>query len=483
MNSSAMRSSRRDSRGRQPRLLRHVTAIALLCATAVVGQAVGGGSAPIAEAQATALGAGGEYYPLPPTRIFDSRDPALDSAPLGRKPTSPQGNVFNVAALGRGGVPADGSHVLAVVVNVIAVNPPGPGYLSIRPSGKAATSPPTSLVNFGAGDFVPNLAVVGVGPDGAFSIELVTPFVAGAADVVVDVYGWIATSSYPDAADSGGRFIPAGPGRILDTRTGPSPQPIGQGGRLPLAIRGAGGLVPNDPSITAVMVNITAVNLQPSSRATFVSATPDPIPAGVQPTTSNTNLLAGDVKASMAIMPIGADGAIHLYNGWGDVHLVVDVLGYVQRGVDQASTRGRVIPLDSPFRAFDTREPAFGSAPLGPGAVESWSFSDFVASVSLPSSSGTTPLGPQSALLGNLTGTGLGRYYPTQPVSTYLTMFPGDLADPPVASNLNVFEGESVPNMSLLRYGPSGTDSYVVEAVNGYGTLHYLLDVYAVVLS
>jgi hypothetical protein len=61
-------------------------------------------------------------------------------------------------------------------------------------------------------------------------------------------------------------------------------------------------------------------------------------------------------------------------------------------------------------------------------------------------------------------------------------MFPGGTAQP-VASNLNVFEGESVPNMSLLRYGTVGTDNYVVQAFNGYGSLHYLLDVYAVILA
>ena len=76
--------------------------------------------------------------------------------------------------------------------------------------------------------------------------------------------------------------------------------------------------MPNDPSITAVMVNITAVNLQPSSQPTFISATPDPVPAGVQPSTSNTNLLAGDVKASMAIVPIGADGANEDFAGATD---------------------------------------------------------------------------------------------------------------------------------------------------------------------
>ena len=123
----------------------------------------------------------------------------------------------------------------------------------------------------------------------------------------------------------------------------------------------------------------------------------------------------------MAIVPVGADGNIHLYNASGDTHLIVDVLGYLESGRPADSTTGRVVPLDAPFRVFDTRQPEFGSTPLGFGTSESWSFADFANSVNL----GGVPIGAQSALLGNLTGTGLARTYPTVPVTTYMTMYPG----------------------------------------------------------
>ena len=128
----------------------------------------------------------------------------------------------------------------------------------------------------------------------------------------------------------------------------------------------------------------------------------------------------------MAIVPVGADGNIHLYNAYGDTHLIVDVLGYLESGLPADSTTGRVVPLDAPFRVFDTRQPEFGSTPLGFGTSESWSFTDFTNSVNL----GGVPLGAQSALLGNLTGTGLTRMYPTVPVTTYMTMYPGGVATP-----------------------------------------------------
>ena len=40
-----------------------------------------------------------------------------------------------------------------------------------------------------------------------------------------------------------------------------------------------------------------------------------------------------------------------------------------------------------------------------------------------------------------------------------------------------------MPNMSLLTYGTVGDDPYVISAYNFDGTIHYLLDVYAVVLA
>lgn len=471
--------------------MRGVLALAALCSGALVG--IGAGpSAPIVNAQATSLASGGEYHPVTPTRIFDTRGGGInDTAPRGAKPGNPTGQTFSFDALGQGGIPAeDGGtnrDVLAVVLNVTVANPTRAGYLSIAPAGAAAGT--SSLVNFGAGENVPNLAVVGAGTNGAVSATLVLPEGAGTADVIIDVFGWIAKSGYPDADDNGARFQPVGPGRILDTRSSPVPAdwsggtPLGTDGRLTLPIRGADAvlpsvtdIVPNDPNVTGVMVNITAVA---QTEPTFVSATPGDVPAGTLPTTSNTNLRNGQVKANMAIVPVGADGAIRLYNAYGSTHLIVDVLGYLYKGADAATTTGRVVPLDAPFRVFDTRQPEFNSAPLGFATSEAWSFADFTDSVKL----GGAPLGAQSALLGNLTGTGLARLYPSVAVTTYMTMYPGGVAAPPESSNINLVEGQTVPNMSLLRYGTAGTDDNVIQAYNFNGSVHYLLDVYAVILA
>jgi len=257
--------------------------------------------------------------------------------------------------------------------------------------------------------------------------------------------------------------------------------PIAAGQTLKLPIRGVDAVnpaqvdvVPDSPDVTAVMVNLTLVNTRPSAARTFVAATPEQVPSPTQVKTSSSNVLAGGTKANMAIVPIGGDGSISLFNRFGDLDLIVDVLGYFQTSTDSTTRAGRIVPLEAPFRAFDTRSSEFEAQPLQFGSSEDWSFKSFVDSVTLNGSA----VGNQSALLGNLTGTDLQR----DPL-TFLQMYPGDAAKRPTTSNINVRSGQSVPNMSLLKYGQVDADPYVVTAFNRAGSLHYLLDVYAIILD
>jgi serine protease len=344
----------------------------------------------------------------------------------------------------------------------------------VRPRGAA---PGSSLVNFAAGRDVPNTTIVGVDSTGKITVRLRA--VPSRAHVIIDVSGWISTSSHDVR---GSRLVPVGPARLADTRNTGAPLRGGQ--TLPLQVRGAtsfeptvAGIVPNSPAVTAVMVNLVAINWQPGSRPTYVTATPTPLPPGVRPTVSNVNLPAGIVKTNMAIVPIGPDGRIHLFNFDGDLHLAVDVLGYFVTDAT-ATTSGRIVPLSAPFRALDTRDISFGSAPLGGGTAEDWSFNAFASSVQI----GGQPAGTQSALIGNLTATDLTRTVPWAAASTYLTAYPAGVGRP-LVSNVNLAEGEVVPNMSLVKYGNAGAGSEAVKLYNHDGSVHYVLDVYAVVLS
>ena len=275
----------------------------------------------------------------------------------------------------------------------------------------------------------------------------------------------------PARLNDSARLVVVNPARLLDTR---STGALGPGGQLRLQFRGAsasGTTVPNDPSIVGALVNVTAVL---PSASTFVSVVPD-APAGA-PTTSNLNVPAGRVQANLVLVPVGADGAIHLYNSAGNTNLLVDVMAYLQTGAAETSRAGRVIPLTSPYRALDTRQAAFGGVPLGPAQAEDWSFAAFAGSVNI---SGIA-VGNQSALLGNLTNASLGRQYPSVSVEPgYLTVYPADAPTLPVISNLNNYETAPIPNMALIKYGASQT----VRVYNASGYAHYILDVSAVVLA
>lgn len=444
-------------------------------------------SAQSGECGAFNFGSGGEFHSLTPTRIFDTRDrPVPLPIAKGKAPTSTSladtSKAFGIQLLGEGGIPSNPDDVLAVVASVTVVEASGPGFLSIYPRGfdTANGSKLSSLVNFSGPVAVPNLAILGVGTGGALTAQVVTPGGLGSAHVFVDVFGWISKTAYADTDDDGARLVAIEPNRILDTRL---TSRLAAKSSLAVPILGAKSIndgstvVPNDENITAVMINLTAVNTLPLSGKTFVVATPTPL-GGATPTTSNTNVDAGRIKANLAIVPVGPGGRIHLYNDNGFTDLVVDVLGYMKKGFGAESRDGRIIPLEAPFRAFDTREPEFSSQPLATGSIEEWSFQKFVDSVRLNG----LCVGEQSALIGNLTVanmTPLPGFPSGRP--SFLSVIPGD-RELDQTSNVNFIDGESVPNMSLVKYGTIGNDDYVIKAYNDYGSLHYLLDVFAIVL-
>ena len=477
------------------------TALAVAVTASVVHTPGGGGIA----AAGDPLGAGGEFHSLTPARVLDTRDPDLDVAPLGRKPTDSlsAGKPFAVPVVGVGGLPdfvdddKDGydDNVLAVVLNITVIAPTQLGYLRAFPAGAAEGN--TSVVNFLANGTVPNTAVIRPGIDGEIALRLVTPQAPGRADVAVDISGWISTSRY---AERGARLIPISPIRAFDSdlaRFGAST--LGARSQTNVPIRGAADaskpsvpVVPDDVNVVGVVVNVTGVNNFGGSVPTYISALPKRVKAGDKPSTSTVNLQRGQVRANLAILPVGTDGSITLFNLAGEIRLVVDVMGYLIDDEPVGTNSGRVVPLVAPFRAFDTRQAEFNAQPLGPSRAEDWSFESFMQDVNIDGE----PVGLQLGLLGNLTATGLQRSLDWAPVSSFMTAYPtpnGGDGKPPKISNVNIVEGDTVPNLALLRYGrnpaPPGEEDGMCEQThclrfyNRAGYVDYLLDVYAVVLS
>lgn len=459
----------------------------LLVAAALLGSVVSvpavGELAPVGaaaqsapSAQADTLGAGGEYHALTPARIYDSRpgSPVNEPNP-GPKGATPSQPTFDIPLLGVGGIPASAANVLAVVVNITVTEPTAAGWLNAYGSGAGAGL--ASIVNFSAGQTVPNLAIVRPGANGALTIRMFTQNASANAHVIVDVFGWFSTSNFVEAtpADAGARLVPIEPGRILDTRDGAG-RPLGRAGTVEVQVRGAtlatGATVPAGGDVVGVVLNLTGINTASDSAGTFLSVVPELAP-NTAPGTSNVNLARGQIKPNMVIVPLGADGKVRIYNHAGAAHVAVDVAGYLTTNAP-GPRAGRVVPLTTPYRVFDTREQQWGAVALGPAQAEDWSFADFVNSVRIDGQW----VGNQAAVIGNLTSAELKRQFATVPVQSYLTVYPSDQPRP-LSSNLNTVEGTPVPNLAIMKYGPNST----VRVFNLSGFQHYLYDASAVVLA
>lgn len=464
-------------------------------AAAVLGVAISPDAGRTVEAVGGALGAGGEFQQITPTRIFDSRD-AGGARPMSASETAP---TIDVQIVGEGDLPDfvddddDGQddNVLAVVVNITVIQPTRLGFL--RVFGTGSPEGDTSVVNFFPGTFIPNTAIIRPGDDGNMSLRLVSPTGPGTAHVAVDITGWFSTSSYEQRGD---RVIDIDPIRVYDselaqfggaTLTGRT--------QIEVPIRGAAEVskpgtevIPDNDDIVGVIANITGVNVFPGSQPTYISALPEAVAANEVPDTSTVNLVNGQIRANMAILPVGDDGSIHLFNLQGEVRMVVDVVAYLQRNVSVDTRAGRVVPLVAPFRALDTREDDFSDMPLGPAEAEDFSFESFIADVRI----GGEPVGAQSGLIGNLTATDLQRQYDWAPVASFITAFPTPESGQavPIVSNVNIYEGDTVPNLVVLPYGSRPgqldglcEDDHCIRFYNRAGYVDYLLDVYAVILD
>jgi len=125
----------------------------------------------------------GSYTPLTPARDLDTR-----SGTGGTTGPVHGSTTFNLTVDGVNGVPASG--VRAVVLNVTVTNPTCAAWVTVFPAGNAL--PPSSNLNYTAGETIPNLVVVGVGSAGQVSIN-VPSACAGTVQILADIQGWYAT--------------------------------------------------------------------------------------------------------------------------------------------------------------------------------------------------------------------------------------------------------------------------------------------------
>jgi hypothetical protein len=250
---------------------------------------------------------GGEFVPLAPVRVLDTRGGVgAAKAPLGA------GAHLDFQAAGAGGVPSSG--VAAVVMNLTATDTTAASYLTAWPTGQPMQT--TSNLNFVAGQSVPNLAVIPVGDGGKVSIFNFD----GNADVVGDVVGYYTLPGV--TMPGGGLFHAMAPQRFLDTRPEAEHKTMANGQTVSTQITGRGG-IPGDA--VGVVANVTATN---TTAPGFLTVFPDALP---QPLTSSLNFVGGEPGVPNLVMSkLGGGGNINIYNfsPGGTTDALVDVVGW-----------------------------------------------------------------------------------------------------------------------------------------------------------
>ncbi|MCW2606151.1 MAG: N-acetylmuramoyl-L-alanine amidase, partial [Frankiales bacterium] len=247
---------------------------------------------------------GALYHPVQPARLLDTRTTADGARRIADQETR------TLQVRGAGGVP---SAATAVALNVTSVGPQQSGFVTVTPSGAQGT---TSSVNYAAGETVPNRVITGLSSGGAVDL-----FVAGSTHVLVDVVGWYGPSTSP----GGSAYTALTPSRLVDSRDGTG-TPRGAFGPKTTRDVQATGVRGVPAGATAVVLSLTGTS--PTASQTFVAAFPD---GTALPGTSDLNLVRGETRSNLAIVPLSAAGKLSLYNEGGSTDVIADVLGYYAR--------------------------------------------------------------------------------------------------------------------------------------------------------
>jgi hypothetical protein len=198
------------------------------------------------------------------------------------------------------------------------------------------------------------------------------------------------------------------------------------------------GEVPEHGAL-AVVANVTATGPAGAGHLSLW-------PTGTeQPTVSNVNFVAGQTVPNLAIVKVGDGGMVQLAAGVSGTDAIVDVLGWFAPSEWNQGGRFHTV---APTRLLDTR--TGGQVALGPGEARKLQVG--------------TPGQYQGAIL-NVTATQASE-------ASHITVYPSDAGARPLASNLNVLPGESVPNLVVTKVAADGS----VMLFNAAGSTHLVVD-------
>ncbi len=358
-------------------------------------------------------------------RVYDSRSGGIDKVPAG-----------GVVKLALGQLNAYGD-ADAALVNVTVTNTKASGFIAVYPDG--TPTPSTSNVDYAAGQTVANHALALAGSDGLVDFYNHS---SGPVDVIIDSYGYQVRGEPADT------YQPAGPVRVLDTRSGLGARvgAVAAKGTVTFQVAGTNG-VPADAA--AVVMNLTATD---TKSAGYITAYPD---GTTRPLISNADWAAGQTACSLVVVPL-TDGKVTLYNsGPGTADFLADLVGYYH----QYGTAAVFLP-SQPTRLMDTRSGLGTSghiAKLQPGQT-----------ITLPVAPHIdAPAAGVTSVEVNLTA--------TNPSSTgYITAYPHGAARP-TTSSVDFAGGQTAANMTITPVGTDGS----IDLYNGGGsTVDLLVDLY-----
>jgi Cysteine-rich secretory protein family len=234
-------------------------------------------------------GGGTNFASIAPQRIFDSR--SVGGA--GQSFTVPVGGLVSGDAV-------------AVAINLTATQPGAAGYLAAYPCGGAV--PLVSNVNYNAGDTVPNSAIVPIGANRSICVFSSTP-----AHVIVDLSGAF--------GGSGAALTTVVPGRLLDTRSGMGGW-LGALGHTQAVDLPVGGQAGVPAGTVAVVLNVTVTGTQGAGYLTVYPC------GGAVPLASNLNFTAGQTRANLVTVQLGANGEVCFYS-YSRTAVIADITAYL----------------------------------------------------------------------------------------------------------------------------------------------------------
>jgi hypothetical protein len=381
------------------------------------------------------FGAGSAFVPLAtPFRLVDTRSNTKVGSVTG--PIAPSTG-FAVKPGGVGGIPTTGVTAIAATVTVPTAG--AGGVLKVYPDGEPV--PVSSTLNYSASQDTTNGVVAALGTDGEFDV-----YNAGVdIQVVVDVTGYFTTDT---ATNDAGTYTPMSSQRVVDTRhgTGGVPTaPIASGSKDVLTLAGQGALPTT--GLTAVAINLTITDATSNE---IIEAYPDGV--GL-PLTTAVSTGPDGTSSAMSIVPVGADGAIDLYNAGAtgsSVDVVGDVSGYFTTG-----TGGEFYHAIAPVRMSDTRQ---SGGALTPNS-DTYYTETAVDAV-------------DPTIVANVTETSAG-------TNGYFTIYPMYLVDPAsyVPASTIVYTGTSTyADMDLIQCD-DGNDLYAYQITNTTGSPQIIVDV------